>query len=155
MDKKLVAFLATIISAATLTVWATSLLAIPQTIPNSGNVETIGVNAYWDSSCINNVTYINWTQINQDYLEPGTTINVTIYVKNNGNIPLELNMTTDNWNPLEACNDITLSWNCEECVLNTTSPIVQTVLTLSISPNCEVTNFFFDIIIIGSEHFPT
>jgi hypothetical protein len=155
MDKKLIAFLATIISAATLTVWATSLLAASQNIPNTGSLETIGVNAYWESSCINNVTYINWTQINQGYLEPGTTIDVTIYIKNNGNIPLVLNMTTDNWSPPGACNDIALSWNCEGHVLNTTSPVVQTVLTLSVSPNCEVTKFYFDIIIIGREYTPT
>ena len=129
-------------------VLAASLLVAYQRVPNAGNVKAVGVNVYWDSACTSNVTSIDW-----GFLEPGTATNVTVYIKNEGSIPVKLNVTTDNWNPTTASNNITLSWNREGYVLNTTVPTVQAVLTLSVSPSISgVTNFSFDIIITGTEY---
>jgi len=128
-------------------VLAAGLLMAYQRVPNSGNVKTVGVGVYWDNACTNNVTSIDW-----GFLEPGATVNKTVYIKNEGNTPMVLNMTTDNWNPASASENITLSWNREGYVLNTTAPVVQAILTLSVSPNISgVTSFSFDIIITGTE----
>ena len=128
-------------------VLAAGLLTAYQRVPNSGNVKTVGVGVYWDNACTNNVTSIDW-----GFLEPGATVNKTVYIKNEGNTPMVLNMTTDNWNPASASENITLSWNREGYVLNTTAPVVQAILTLSVSPNISgVTSFSFDIIITGTE----
>jgi hypothetical protein len=127
-------------------VLAASLLMAYQRVPNAGNVKAVGVGVYRDSDCTSNVTSIDW-----GFLEPGATANVTVYIKNEGNIPVVLNMATDNWYPTSASDKITLSWNRESYVLNSGS--VQAVLTLSVSPNIEgVTSFSFDIIITGTEH---
>jgi hypothetical protein len=116
-----------------------------QRIPNTGNVRAVGVGVYWDSDCTSNVTSIDW-----GFLEPGATVNVTVYIKNEGNIPVVLNMTTDNWYPTSASENITLSWNREGYVLNPGS--VQAVLTLSVSSDISgVREFSFDIIITGTE----
>ncbi|MCD6431687.1 hypothetical protein J7L33_03160 [Candidatus Bathyarchaeota archaeon] len=128
-------------------VLAAGLLMAYQRVPSSGNVKAVGVGVYWDNACTNNVTSIDW-----GFLEPGATVNKTVYIKNEGNTPMVLNMTTDNWNPASASENITLSWNREGYVLNTTAPVVQAILTLSVSPNISgVTNFSFDIIITGTE----
>jgi len=128
-------------------VLAAGLLMAYQRVPSSGNVKTVGVGVYWDNACTNNVTSIDW-----GFLEPGATVNKTVYIKNEGNTPMMLNMTTDNWNPASASENITLSWNREGYVLNTTAPVVQAILTLSVSPNISgVTSFSFDIIITGTE----
>ena len=128
-------------------VLAAGLLMAYQRVPNSGNVKTVGVGVYWDNACTNNVTSIDW-----GFLEPGATVNKTVYIKNEGNTPMVLNMTIDNWNPASASENITLSWNREGYVLNTTAPVVQAILTLSVSPNISgVTSFSFDIIITGTE----
>lgn len=128
-------------------VLAAGLLMAYQRVPNSGNVKTVGVGVYWDNACTNNVTSIDW-----GFLEPGATVNKTVYIKNEGNTPMVLNMTTDNWNPASASENITLSWNREGYVLNTTAPVVQAILTLSVSSNISgVTSFSFDIIITGTE----
>ncbi|RLI11174.1 hypothetical protein DRO25_02420 [Candidatus Bathyarchaeota archaeon] len=128
-------------------VLAAGLLMAYQRVPNSGNVKTVGVGVYWDNACTNNVTSIDW-----GFLEPGATVNKTVYIKNEGNTPMVLNITTDNWNPASASENITLSWNREGYVLNTTAPVVQAILTLSVSPNISgVTSFSFDIIITGTE----
>ena len=128
-------------------VLAAGLLMAYQRVPNSGNVKAVGVGVYWDNACTNNVTSIDW-----GFLEPGATVNKTVYIKNEGNTPMVLNITTDNWNPASASENITLSWNREGYVLNTTAPVVQAILTLSVSSNISgVTSFSFDIIITGTE----
>ena len=125
---------------------AASLLSSYQTVPNAGDVKAVGVGVYWDSDCTDNVTSIDW-----GFLEPGATANVTVYIKNEGNIPVVLGMTTDNWDPTSASDYMTLSWNRESHVLNPGS--VQAILTLSVSSEIDgVTNFSFDITITGIEN---
>lgn len=128
-------------------VLATSLLMARLRVPNVGNVKAVGVGVYWNSACTSNVTSIDW-----GFLEPGAIVNITVYIKNEGNIPVMLNMTTDNWNPTLDSNNITVSWNREEHVLDSES-VVQAVLVLSVSSDINgVTDFSFDIIVTGTEY---
>jgi hypothetical protein len=93
------------------------------------------------------VTSISW-----GILYPDTNANFTVYIKNEGNIPITLNMTISNWNPTQTSQYITLSWNREDYVL-TAKSVIQARLNLSVSPNVsEITTFRFDIIIIGIEN---
>jgi hypothetical protein len=125
---------------------AASLLTTYQRVPNSGNVKAVGVGVYWNSACTNNVTSIDW-----GFLEPGSTVSKTVYVKNNGNTRLVLSMTKDNWSPTSASSYITLSWNRDGYILEP-GAYVQAVLTLSVSQSISgVTSFSFDIIITGTE----
>lgn len=129
------------------TVLATSLLTAYRTVPNAGNVKAAGVGVYWNEDCTDNVTSIDW-----GFLEPGATVNKTVYINNDGNIPVVLSLTTEDWNPASASDNLSLSWNREGYVLNTTVPVTPTVLTLSVSPTIiGITNFSFDIIITGTE----
>ena len=124
---------------------ATSLVAY-QRISNAGNVKAVGVGVYWDSSCTSKVTSIDWGS-----LEPGAQVVKTVYIRNEGTVPVVLNMTTDNWNPASARDYITLTWNREDYVLNSGSA-VSADLTLSVSSGVSgVTSFSFDIIISGTE----
>jgi len=130
----------------TMTVLVSGLLIASQKVPNTGNVKAIGVGVYWNSACTSNVTSIDWNS-----LEPGTTANRTVYIKNKGNTRMMLNMTTDNWST-GAYGKITLSWNREGYLLDPAS-VVQAVLTLSVSSTISgVTSFSFDITITGTEH---
>ena len=117
-----------------------------RTIPNTGNVKTSGVNVYWNLACTNETTNINWGSLN-----PNTTKSYTIYVKNNGTVPVTLSMTTNTWSPANAASYITLSWDCNGIVLNQNS-VTPAYLTLTVSPNISgITSFSFDITITGSE----
>ncbi|MDH5449098.1 MAG: hypothetical protein OEX01_08900, partial [Candidatus Bathyarchaeota archaeon] len=70
---------------------------------------------------------------------------------NEGNIPMTLNMTTDNWNPSSASTYITLSWNSEGSQVSADS-VLETILTLSVSSGIsEIDSFSFDITITGIE----
>ena len=135
------------IAAMGIVVSALGVLVATRTISNTGNVKAIGVGVYWDSGCTNVVSSIDWGA-----LEPGATIDKTIYVKNEGSVALTLSMSTDNWNPSSASSYMTLSWNRENYVLNSGS-VVSAVLTLSVSSGISgITNFSFDITISGTEH---
>ncbi|MEM2118907.1 MAG: hypothetical protein QW840_02160 [Candidatus Bathyarchaeia archaeon] len=130
-----------------MTVLATSLLTASQQIPNAGIVKALGVGVYEDAACSKNVTSINWGVI-----DPGTTASFLVYIRNEGNTRMKLNMTTLNWNPSKAAQYISLSWNRENYILNSMTT-VQANLTLSVASNIEeVTTFLFDIIITGIEY---
>lgn len=122
------------------------LLVSNQTIPNTGNIKTVGVDVYWDSGYTQPVTVVNWGS-----LDPGTSKNFTVYVLNKGNVPLTLSMTTGNWNSSSARDYIRPTWNREGYVLNAQSPI-RTTLTISVLSNVTgVDSFGFDITITGTE----
>jgi len=125
---------------------ALGVLVATQTISNTGNLSAVGVGVYWDSSCNNAVLSIDWGA-----LDPGATVDKTIYIKNEGTLAVLLDMTTDNWDPASASSYISLSWNRENYELDPGS-VIQAVLTLSVSSSVsEITNFSFDIVITGTE----
>lgn len=121
-------------------------LTATQKIGSSGSISAIGVGVYSDSGCTTPLTSISWGTLN-----PGGSVNYTVYVKNTGNIPVTLNMTTSNWNPSSASGYMTVTWNAEGYRLPA-SAVVQTVLTLKVSSSItNITNFSIDITITASQ----
>lgn len=111
-------------------------------IGSRGNVEAVGVGVYWDSACSSAVSWVEWGTV-----EPGSKKNVTIYVRNEGNDAVILSIFADNWNPSNASNYMTLSWDYAGQTIDP-QKVVQTTLTLSTSSGVEgITGFSFDIII--------
>jgi len=116
-----------------------------RTVSNTGSVKAVGVGVYWDSGCTSPVSSIPWGM-----LDPGSSKNVTCYIRNEGNSVSTLSMYTSNWNPSSASSYITLSWNYGG---QSISPggVVKVTFTLSISASINgITSFSFDITIIGS-----
>jgi len=114
-------------------------------ISNAGSLKAIGVGVFWDAGLTNRVSSIDW-----GILEPGSNVNKTVYIRNEGNIAAKLSMTTSNWSPSNASNYITLNWNYGNQTLNVNEAI-QVKLTLSISSSIVgITNFSFDITIAAS-----
>lgn len=123
----------------------TGLLTTSRTIGSSGNVKAINVEVYWDSGGTQVVDQIDW-----GILEPGDSLNKTVYIKNTGNAPLTLNMSYSGWNPSEAGNYIILSWNKEGATIDPDG-MVAAVLTLSVSDTISgITDFSFNIVIEGT-----
>lgn len=111
-------------------------------ISNFAAVKAVGVEVYWDSSATQIVTSINW-----GIVEPNSTVEKTVFVKNPGNVPVTLNLSTANWNPANASNFITLSWNYTGFLVDP-DMVVPVVLTLSVSAEITgIKSFSFDIII--------
>lgn len=116
-----------------------------RTISNTGSVQAIGVGVYWDQSCTDTVTSIDW-----GVLEPGMNVNRTVYIRNEGNVVANLSMATSNWNPADSANYITLVWDYGDETLNV-GEIIPVQLTLSVSFDIVgITSFSFDITISAS-----
>lgn len=115
------------------------------TLPNVGTVKGIGVGVYWDSGCSNQVTSVDWGTV-----EPGSTKNVTVFIRNEGNVPETLSLETENWNPQNASSHMSLTWDYGGQAIDV-DEVVQVTLSLSISATIEgITSFSFDIVIIGT-----
>lgn len=131
--------------ALALTGQVMSAIQANKTISHAGAVKAIGVGVYWNSDGTNMVTSINWGT-----LEPGSSTNRTCYIQNEGNSASTLSMNATNWNPSNASDYISLSWDYGGQLVNP-SELIPVTFTLSISDSVEgITSFSFDITIVGS-----
>jgi hypothetical protein len=124
---------------------AMSATSTSRTFSNSGSVKGIGVGIYQYSNCTSPVTSFNWGT-----LDPGASINKTVYIRNEGNAPAMLSKTQSNWIPSSASSYITLNWNYTGQTLSV-SQVLQVKFTLVVSSSISgITNFSFDITITAS-----
>lgn len=113
-------------------------------IPSVGVIKTVGCEAYWDSALTQNVTQIDWGVI-----APGSETNTSIYIKNTSNVPANLTLGTESWNPTNASDYITLYWNYNNQTLAVGQAIPVT-FSLDVLANITgITNFSFNIVIIA------
>jgi len=122
-----------------------ALLTTQKTISGAGTIKAVGIGVYWDQQCTNVTSSLNF-----GLLDPGQSKSFTLYLKNNGNAPLTLSMTTQNWNPSTASSYMTLTWNYGGQQISS-NQVLQFAITLSISPSITaISSFSFDIIITGT-----
>ncbi len=106
------AIIALVVAAIALTATTAAVLSSSQNVPLNGSITAINLGVYSDSACAQTVTSLNVGTINQ-----GGTGTQTVYIKNTGNAPETLTMTTNNWNPTSASTYLTLTWNQQNTVL--------------------------------------
>ena len=124
---------------------AASAIMRNRTISNAGSVKTIGVGVYWDQALNNPVASVNWGT-----LEPGSNVNRTVFIRNEGNTAATLSMTTSNWNPSNASSYMTLSWDYAGQTL-AVDEVRQVRFTLAVSSSISgITSFSFDITIAAN-----
>ncbi|MEX2737498.1 MAG: hypothetical protein Q6356_000315 [Candidatus Wukongarchaeota archaeon] len=75
-------------------------------VSNVGRIKTIGVGVYEESQCLNPLSSIDW-----GVLEPSEIKSVSCYLRNEANVKIVLELTTENWIPLNTPNFIFLDWN--------------------------------------------
>ena len=120
------------------------LLTRTRTVGSAGIIKTINVGVYEDVDCTTAVSSINWGMT-----EPGSSLNETIYLRNEGNAEMTLSLDTQNWSPSGASSYITVSWDYAGSI--TPGEVVEVTLTLSVSAGIEgITNYSFDIVITGT-----
>jgi len=111
-------------------------------IAGKGTMKAVGVEVYWDNACTSPITSIDWGSS----IEPGSKITNVIYMKNTGNVPVTLSLSTNNWSPSSASSKIKLNWDYADQSVNA-GQIVKVTLTLSVSSSISITSFKFDIAI--------
>lgn len=119
-----------------------------KTISSSGNVEiqaSPGLGVYSNQQGTQTLNSIAWGS-----LEPGQSTTKLVYIKNEGNVPLTISLNTGTWSSTEAQNYLTLTWNYDGQPINP-GEIKQVALTLNVDANTwGITDFSFNIIIVGS-----
>jgi len=136
------------IALAGLFVTMTAIAAISdsQTLPFSGTISTVNVEAYTDSACT-----IPCTALNVGAVSPGSTVTQTVYIKNTGTVPMTLTMAVSNWSPTTASSYLTLSWNRQNTVL-AAGQSIQATLTLTAAANTgTLTTFSCSVTITGTQ----
>ena len=140
------AIIALAITALALTLTTAAVLSTNQTVPLNGTINAVNLGVYSDSACTQTVTALTVGTLN-----PGGTATQTVYVKNTGNVPETLTMTTNNWTPTNAPTYLTLSWNRQNTVLNAGASI-QATLTLTAAANTgSLTTFSCDVTLTGTQ----
>ncbi len=123
----------------------TGLLTTQKTIQGSGSIKGVGLGVYWDLECTNATSSLDLGQ-----LEPGSSKNFTLYLKNEGNSALTLSMTSENWSPTNAADYMTLTWNREGQQISP-DEVKEIVITLSVSEDITgIYSFSLDIVISGT-----
>jgi len=100
---------------------------------------------YHDESCVEPLEYIDWGEVrlNKCY-------NTTIYVRNEGNIPVNLSMHIENWTPAYASSFLSLTWDQNGAILQPLE-VVAANLTLTVGFGMNFTEFTFDIVLTETE----
>jgi hypothetical protein len=116
-----------------------------KTLSSTGTIKTVGVGVYTTAQFTTAVTSIPWGT-----LEPGASQDFACYIRNEGNAPSTLTLSTSNWSPSTAPNYLTLSWDYNGQLINPGSAIKVT-FTLNVNAGITgITTFGFDITIVGS-----
>jgi hypothetical protein len=137
--------LVTYVLALSLVGQVLSALQTSRTVSNAGTVKAIGVGVFWNNECTDPLSSIDW-----GILEPGSSKNVTCYIRNEGNSVSTLSMYASNWSPSNASDYLTLSWDYGGQSINP-DDVAQVTFTLSVDASIDgITSFSFDITIVGS-----
>ncbi|MEM3480033.1 MAG: hypothetical protein QW702_00470 [Candidatus Bathyarchaeia archaeon] len=73
-------------------------------------------------------------------------------MKNTGNVPITLSLSTENWNPSNAGSYMTLTWDYTSETKIQSNSALKVTLTLTVSSSIQgITNFSFNIVITGTE----
>jgi len=114
-------------------------------IPNLATLKVVGIGVYEDPGCTVSVAQIEW-----GIVDPGDGATFDAYIKNESNVPITLTMYTEDWNPANASDFISLSWDYDgsEILVDDSIPVA---FLLSVDPaTAGIDSFSFTIVIVGS-----
>ncbi len=114
-------------------------------VAHAGSVEGLGVGIYWDHACTNRTLSLDWGLI-----KPDSNNTLTVYIKNERNSAVSLELKTSNWTPAASSSFMSLTWNYSSQVLGQ-DQVIPLELTLIVSPSISgITVFTFDTIITAT-----
>ncbi len=115
-------------------------------VVQADSVVAIGAGIYWDQACTNRTLSINWGSI-----ELSSSNNLTVYIRNECNSAVSLELITTNWTPSATSRYISLNWNYTKQILKT-GEVIPIELTLKVDPSIvDITNFSFETTITTIE----
>lgn len=116
---------------------------------NVARITTIGFQFYSDPECTVPIEEINWGTVGL-----GETHYQVGYLRNIGNGDVTATMFVDNWNPLEAKNAITVTWDSDGVFL-CPGEVAEVTINLTTTNDWRLvvnfTDFTFDIHLVATE----
>jgi hypothetical protein len=116
-------------------------------LPTGGGVKVNAlIGAYSDPDCTHQYTSISWG----DSLSPAQSVSKMVYVKNLGNVPLTLTISSSDYVPMETSQYMTLSWdyNGTEIMPLQVCPVEFTLLLSAMA--YDNMTFSFNLNILGA-----
>ena len=112
-------------------------------INNTGQVAIVTLQVYWNSDGTNATTFIDWGT-----LEPSGSYNKTIYVKNEGNVPINVSFCAIDWIPSEA--SLYMTFDCDTEYNIAPNEIRQVLFVLNIGSDIQsIYTFNFTTLVVG------
>lgn len=148
----LITAIITLILSGMISIWLNKTINLH--IPSLGNIQTLGVQTYWDISLKNKTETVDWGTI-----QLGVSNNVTLYIQSISNFETTLHLNATNWDPPNISNYMSLSWNYNGTTIYP-DEIIQVTLTLTASSsnafliyliNSDIKQFSFNIVITTLE----
>jgi len=125
--------------------YALGLLSRQSVTNTTGITASVDVGVYKNSLCTQNLTSIDWGVV-----RPSDNVTFIAYISNIGNVNINLQLETANWNPQNTSNYMVLSWNYAGQAI-APKEIVEVAFKLAVSPNMySVGAFSFNIVITSS-----
>lgn len=119
------------------------------TISSSGTIttiKTVNCAVYTDGAGTTPLTHISWGD-----LPPGSAVNVTVWVKNTGNTPVNYTVTTSAWAPPNAQDYIGLTYDLKGVFNTTVGVIIPIVLTEFINASAPAPlSYSYNIVVTAS-----
>jgi len=138
------------VTAFTFLLMGTLTLVFNIQLIESVPVEGVGIGVYWDSYCSDPISSVDWGS-----MKPGSSQNIIIYVRNEGNESVTLSIATSNWNPPEAADFIHLSWDYTGEIIEE-SQVIPVTLSLYVDVGIKgISSIAFDAMLVatGSQVF--
>jgi hypothetical protein len=124
--------------------FALASLQYQATISTKGNIKAVGVQFYVDATGTVGTNQIDWGM-----LDPGQTVNVTLYMKSTSNVPVVLGISVGNFNPASGSSYLACTWDYNGITVNP-GQIIPIVFTLQVASTVTgITAFSFDIGVIA------
>jgi len=105
----------------------------------------VKIDIYGDFECTHSLSTIGWGAI-----RAGGSVQKKVYIKNSGDQPVSLSLSTENWTPAKVAGYMVLSWDYEGIELES-GAIVEVTLKLTVDSSIKgIETFGFEIVVIGS-----
>jgi len=96
-----------------------AVLTSSKRIPNTAQLKTVGIDVFSDPACTVPVLHINC-----DLIGPGETKDLQACIKNTGNSPITLALSTEAWSPSSAQSMPTLGWDYDDSIVTPLSYVI-------------------------------
>ena len=113
---------------------------------NNASVSMINITGYLYANSTGLLTDLDW-----DPISTGENDTRVIYVNSTSTIPAILNLTTADWIPTNAADNVSLTWNREDTVIQPNT-MINATLTLAVATDVgDLSTFTFTTIINAEE----